>query len=177
MDSYISNFPCLLYVLSRQLFFASGKCRYMKASLIKTHTVSYIKAPSANTMSPGKSFLNKPELSVRYLSLTLPPHAFDINEIKPCGVTPMRNLTVSWCLQLDHVIALAIRLDGLSVNISKQSIMTATFLPKLRWKTTGMVACSSSCSGHWIKNLSLKDLTCIHPSNTLFAVGTDILNR
>ena len=35
-----------------QLFFASCKCCYMKASLIKTHSVSYIKAPISKHYVP-----------------------------------------------------------------------------------------------------------------------------
>ena len=40
----------------------------------------------------------KCQFSVRYLSLTLPPHALEIKEVTPCGVTPITFLTVLWCL-------------------------------------------------------------------------------
>lgn len=59
-------------------------------------TVSSIKKTlSAKTISPGKSKLRSPDFSVKYLSLVLPPQAFDIYDIVPYGVIPIKNFIVS----------------------------------------------------------------------------------
>ena len=53
---------------------------------------------SARTRSPGRSFSNMPQFSVKNLSEVLPPQAFETNEIVPCGVMPIKTFTVLWCL-------------------------------------------------------------------------------
>ena len=80
----------------------------------------------AITTSPGSSFHKKQQCSVRYLSLTRPPQAFDKNEIVPCGVMPIKNLIVLWCLYDDQVSDLASKFDGMSMKTSKQSMMMIT---------------------------------------------------
>ena len=80
----------------------------------------------AITTSPGSSFRKKQQCSERYLSLTQPPQAFDKNEIVPCGVMPIKNLIVLWCLYNDQVCDLASKFDGMSMKTSKQSMMMIT---------------------------------------------------
>ena len=62
---------------------------------------------SASTTPPGKIFFKKFGCSVKYLSLTQPPQAFDINDTTPCGLIPIKNFMVLWCLYCDQVHALA----------------------------------------------------------------------
>ena len=52
----------------------------------------------ASTTSPESSFLSIPQCSVRYLSLTQPPQASEINATVPCGSIPMRSFAVFQCL-------------------------------------------------------------------------------
>ena len=54
----------------------------------------------------------------------------DTNETVPWGVIPSKNLTMLWCLQFNHVEVRGSKLDGRSINISKQSIITVTFFLK-----------------------------------------------
>lgn len=103
--------------------------------------------------------IQNPQCSVMYLSLVRPPHALDMKETVPCGVIPIRNFTVLWCLYDDHVSALALRFDGRSINTSKQSIMTAHLLPKCFLNSIGMVFLKSSLSGHTTSGLILRYIT------------------
>lgn len=85
-------------------------------------TLSLISNPrSASTVSPGRSLFNSPQFSVKCLSLTLPPHPFDIKLTIPCGVIPIKYLAVLLCLYDEYVCALARRAEGISIKISKQS--------------------------------------------------------
>ena len=61
-------------------------------------TSAHINPRSASTMSPGSSFSNKLQWSVKNLSLAFPPQACDRNDTVPCRVTPIKNFTVLWCL-------------------------------------------------------------------------------
>ena len=47
---------------------------------------------SAKIQSPGSRFDNNPQCSVKCLSLTLPPQAFEVNDIVPWGLIPIKNL-------------------------------------------------------------------------------------
>ena len=84
-----------------------------------------LKPRSAKTRSPGRSFPSNPQCSVINLSDTRPPHPLEMKDTVPCGVIPIRNLAVLWCLYEDQVCAHANRSEGLSINTSKQSMMTA----------------------------------------------------
>ena len=44
---------------------------------------------SAKITSPGSNFLRIPQCSVKYLSLTRPPHDSDTKAITPCGAMPI----------------------------------------------------------------------------------------
>ena len=44
--------------------------------------------------------------------------AFDKNEIVPCGVMPIKNLIVLWCLYVNQVSDLASKFEGISMNTS-----------------------------------------------------------
>ena len=46
----------------------------------------------------------------------------------PCGAIPSKILTVLWYLYDNNINALALRLDRCSINISTQSMMTATLV-------------------------------------------------
>ena len=62
-------------------------------------TLSWIVKPrSAKFRSPGKSFFNMPQFSVRNFSEVLPPHAFETKDRVPEGVIPINTFTVLWCL-------------------------------------------------------------------------------
>ena len=58
---------------------------------------------SATTTSPGKIFFKKSKSSVNYLSLTRPYQAFDINDMTPCGLIPIKNFMVLLCVYCDQV--------------------------------------------------------------------------
>ena len=62
---------------------------------------------------------------------------FEINIITPCEEIPIRNFTV---LYWDHVVALAKRLVGLSINASKESMMMTTFVLKCFRKHNGVIS-------------------------------------
>ena len=129
------------------------------------------------TRSPGFNLSNRPHLSVRYFSTDfLPPHAFDRNQIDPCGVIPMRTFTVLWSLQWEKIWALASRLDERSMKISKQSIMIVVLVPKEYWKHIGIVRQNSSCSGQVINGESLTSRTIIQDEIILETVGKDTSN-
>ena len=86
-------------------------------------TLSEIVKPlSAMTISPGTKNSKKSQFSVRYLSEVRPPQASD-KEMLPWGVIPIRTLTILWCFYDENVWALASKLDGRSINTSKQSIV------------------------------------------------------
>ena len=57
---------------------------------------------------------------------------------------------------------LASRFEGRSINILKQSIITATFLPNDALKHSGIVFCKESRSGQWIKPASLVSASFSH---------------
>ena len=63
------------------------------------------------------------------------------------------------------------------INISKQSIITATLSPKLRLKANGVVFLSSSLAGHIMRNYKRVLIASIHLSNTLLTVEAKMLNR
>ena len=61
--------------------------------------VSWMVNPlSANTISPGNSFCNNPEFSVKCTSDVLPPQPCEIYVTDLWGVMPIRNFTVLQCL-------------------------------------------------------------------------------
>ena len=76
---------------------------------------------------------------------------------------PDKKFNKLWCLYDDQVDALARRLEGRSMKTSKQSIITATLLPKEARKHSGIVLCKSFRSGHNINGRSRN----VHPSNPL----------
>ena len=54
-------------------------------------TESIISKPrSVRMVSPGSSLWRSPQRSVKYLSLTLPPHHSDMNLTAPCDVMPIK---------------------------------------------------------------------------------------
>lgn len=117
-------------------------------------TEAWISNPrSANIVSPGRRLFKRLEFSVMCLSLALPPHPSDIKLTLPCGVIPIKYLTVLWCLYDEYVWALARRSDSLSMKISKQSIMT-THSGQFFLKSIGKVLRNTSLSGHTIKNFN-----------------------
>ena len=62
-------------------------------------TDSAISKPrSANTTSPGSNFCKIPQCSVRYLSLTHPPHASNTNPTTPWGKILIKTFAVFLCL-------------------------------------------------------------------------------
>ena len=68
-------------------------------------TLSAIVNPlSAIIMSQGISLSSKPQFSVKYLSEVLPPHAWDIKEMVPCGVIPINTFIVLWFLKEENVV-------------------------------------------------------------------------
>ena len=105
-----------------------------------------------------------------------PPQPFEINVITPCGLIPIRNLTVLQCLYWDHVVDLAARFEGLSTKALKQSIMTATLVLKYFRNDIGIVAISCSHSGHTIKNFILQYIKSIHFKNVKETVDFDTSN-
>ena len=60
------------------------------------------------------------------------------------------------------MLAIASRFEGLSQKNSKQSRMTATFLPNAAWKQDGMVFHRSSRSGHIISLCNLTSIAISH---------------
>ncbi len=86
----------------------------------------------------------------------------------------MRNLTVLWCLY-DHVCAQANRLEDLSVNTSKQSMITATLVPKAALNSMGMVFRKSSQSGHFTKGCNLVYITSIILLRVLLTVALEMM--
>ena len=129
------------------------------------------------TISPGTKNSKKPQFSVGYLSEVLPPQASDTKEMFPWGGIPIKTLIVLWCLYVENVWALASKLDGCSMNTSKQSITTVTFLPKAYWKHIGIVFHNCSLSGHEIMNFSLTSMTTIQNEKILETVVTDTTKR
>ena len=89
-----------------------------------------VKSLSAMTIFLGTKNSKKPQFSGRYVSEVLPPQASDTKEMLPWGVIPIRTLPVLCCLYDENVWALAGKLDGRSMNTSKQSMTTVTFLPR-----------------------------------------------
>ena len=85
---------------------------------------------SAMTRSPGNNFSITHQFSVKNLSEVLPPQALETNEMVPCGVIPIRTLTVLWCLLEEKICAHARRFEGLSIKTSKQSMITVVLLMK-----------------------------------------------
>ena len=71
---------------------------------------------------------------------------------------------VLWCLYADQVEALARRFERRSIEISKQSITTATLSPKHTWNDIGMALLKHSRSGHgqWMSGLSLVSIAFNH---------------
>ena len=67
------------------------------------------------------------------------------------------------------------KFDGLLINISKQSITTATFVLKYCLNDTGVVEITSCLPGHITRGLSLINIF-IHFSTTLEIVDLEILN-
>ena len=89
-----------------------------------------VKSLSAMTIFPVTKNSKKPHFSGRYVSEVLPPQASDTKEMLPWRVIPIRTLPVLCCLYDENVWALASKLDGRSMNTSKQSMTTVTFLPR-----------------------------------------------
>ena len=58
-------------------------------------------------MFPGNNFERKPQLTVKCLSLILPPQAHETKVVTPCGHIEMNTLAVLACLYCDHVADLA----------------------------------------------------------------------
>ena len=65
------------------------------------------------------------------------------------------------------MVALAFKLDGLSIKTSKQSIITATFFPKPSWKQIGVVFCKLSQSGQRMRSCNLMFICINHLEITL----------
>ena len=87
----------------------------------------------------------KLQCSVICLSLTLPPHALEIKDIAPWGITEIfqYNYDVYRLIRLR-----ALRFEGRSMKTSKQSIMTAAHLVlKCFLNSIGIVFWSTSLSG------------------------------
>ena len=72
--------------------------------------------------SPYWTYFRKFEFSVINWSLALPPHHFEMKQIVPGMVIPMRNFAVLRLLYVDHVSAHALNLLGWLICSSKQSI-------------------------------------------------------
>ena len=53
-----------------------------------------VKPLSAKTTSPGIRLSKIPQRSVMYLSEARPPYPLEIKVMAPCGLTPIKNLTV-----------------------------------------------------------------------------------
>ena len=70
----------------------------------------------------------------------------------------------------------AFKFVGLLINISKQSIITATFVLKYCLNDTDVVEIISSLPGHIMRGLSLTNITFIHFRTTLEVVDLEILN-
>ena len=68
--------------------------------------------------SSGSYLFKNPELTVKNLSLTLPPQAGEVKVVTPCGHIAMKTLAVFECLYWDHVDAFATRWLGVSILIS-----------------------------------------------------------
>ena len=57
--------------------------------------VSFMSNPgSANMVSPGRRYFKIPQLSVKVLSLHLPPHPLEVKLTMPFGVIPIKYSTV-----------------------------------------------------------------------------------
>ena len=72
-----------------------------------------VKQRTAIIRSPGIRFLKIPQFSVKNLSEVLPSHAFDTNDIEPCGVISIRIFTVLWCLYEENFWARATSFAGM----------------------------------------------------------------
>jgi hypothetical protein len=79
-------------------------------------------------------------------------------------------------INLLQVCARASRAFGLAINISKQSIMTEVFLAKCLRNSRGIVVCSSSLSGQYMKCFILTNIICITNVNILDTVQDEVLN-
>ena len=117
-------------------------------------TLSSISNPlSAVTISPGRRSARKSQFEVKNLSLVCPPQL-----ITSCGVIPIKNFTVLWCLYDENVCALARMFFGLLMKISKQSTITV-FVPKCFRKQIGVVFHIYSLHGHLITGFGCKNNT------------------
>ena len=68
----------LLDFNSCKLLFSFSKCWRNNCSTVEANRLFDVKPRSARSVPPGSKLCCNPELTVRYLSLTLPPHPSDI---------------------------------------------------------------------------------------------------
>ena len=69
------------------------------SSALQNATESEMVNPrSASIRSPGKMLFKKPQFSVKYTSLVLPPHPLEMNVMTPCGAILIKYFTVLWDL-------------------------------------------------------------------------------
>ena len=78
---------------------------------------------------------------------------------------------------MEKVCALAMRLVGLSINISKQSIITEVLYPNKSIKHCGTVLCKASHVGQEMKGERQTSIMTCHVLMTLVTTGLETSNR
>ena len=156
----ICKIPCKIVNLLR-------KCPITLSTWIRTAAISWVSStdfcsswdfPRVDSRSPGSTFFSRPQFSVRHTSGTCPPQGLEVYDIVPCGVIPTKSFTVLLLLYEEYVWALAVRSDGFSMKISKQSMITEHFGKDSR-KQGRSIFQSSSLLGHvtktdnWVTNI------------------------
>ncbi len=153
--------------------FVTSFCFFTSAHI--SPTFSLMSNPrSANTMSPGNSLWRRPLLSITYLSLTPSPHPLETKAIAPRGVMPMRYFSVCFC---EDVCAIALWIDALSALISKQSTITATWLPKASTNCCNMLPFKQCLSGQCTKGLRCVNIALMVSLNVVDTVFWSMLKR
>ena len=132
-------------------WFFSRKFWYFNWAQYKPTNSWTVKLRSASARSSGSKCFRRSQFSVGYTSKTRPPQSLEIYDIVPCGVIPTKISTLLWLLYKEYVWALAVRSDGFSMKIWKQSMITKHFGKDSR-KQAGSAFQSSSLLGHVTKN-------------------------
>ena len=132
-------------------WFFSRKFWYFNWAQYKPTNSWTVKLRSASARSSGSKCFSRSQFSVGYTSKTRPPQSLEIYDIVSCGVIPTKISTLLWLLYKEYVWALAVRSDGFSMKIWKQSMITKHFGKDSR-KQASSAFQSSSLLGHVTKN-------------------------
>ena len=135
MYSYISYCSCHINFHGRQLilpFLNAGMWSF--ACIIPTDSLI------TNPRSAKTTYISRKQI-VQYSTLFCKVFVTDLpmvlKQTSQLFVVQWLTFTVLWCLQEDHVLALACRFDGRSMKALKQSMITATFVLNDAWKHPG----------------------------------------